>query len=275
MMLATLVVSLAAYAAGSVAALRALRAGNPRGLCGARLFALAGVVSYAVHLGWAATAGDSLPVADAAEAFAFLSAASVAGALVLDWARKLSILTVATLPLGAVTSGLAVALWLSSPPGRPEVPGGSPGAWTVLHVLVALASYGAFALAFVTGVLYLVEHRQLKRHGAGSILGFMPSLETVSRLNVRAMAVGVLLLLAGLLVGYFQARELYRREFDRLDPKILLTTLTFLTYLGVLILSARPAFKGRRTALGSILGFGLLMVNFWASVFWSDLHRFR
>lgn len=275
MMLGTLVLSLVAYAAGSAAALRALRGGNPRALRGARGCAGAGVLAYAAHLAWASVSGEPLPVADAAEAFAFLSAAAVAGGIVLDWARKLSILTIGTLPLGAATSGLALALWLSSPPGKPPVPGGAEGPWTVLHVLVALASYGAFALAFVTGVLYLVEHRQLKHHGAGSILGFMPSLETVSKINVRAMAVGVLLLLAGLLVGYLQARELYRREFDRLDPKILLTSLTFLVYLGILILSARPAFKGRRTALGSILGFGLLMVNFWASVFWSDLHRFR
>jgi ABC-type uncharacterized transport system permease subunit len=275
MTLASLIVSLAAYGAGSAAALRALRAGNPRGLCGARLCALAGVLSYVAHGAWEVATAGRLPVADAAEAFAFLSAASVAAALALDWARRLSILTVATLPLGAATSALALALWASSPPGKPAVPGDAMGTWTVLHVLVALASYGAFALAFVTGVLYLVEHRQLKHHGAGSILGFLPALETVQRLNVRAMAVGALLLLAGLLVGYFQARELYRRQFDRLDPKILLTTLTFLTYAAILVLSARPAFKGRRTALGSLLGFGLLMINFWASVFWSDLHRFR
>jgi len=82
-------------------------------------------------------------------------------------------------------------------------------------------------------------------------------------------------LLGGLLVGYFQARAVYNRDFNRVDPKIVLTTLTFLAYLAVLLLSGRPAFKGRRTALASVAVFFLLMANFWASVFWSDMHRFR
>ena len=61
----------------------------------------------------------------------------------------------------------------------------------------------------------------------------------------------------------------------RNDPKIYLTTITLAAYLAILILSGRPAFKGRRAALASVAGFFLVMTTFWASVFWSDFHRFH
>jgi ABC-type uncharacterized transport system permease subunit len=103
----------------------------------------------------------------------------------------------------------------------------------------------------------------------------MPSLETVARLNVRSIAAGVALLAGGIVVGYFYARQFYQRQFDRLDPKIILSCATLAAYLVLLALSRRPSFRGRRTALGSVLGFFLVLANFWASIFWSDLHRYR
>jgi ABC-type transport system involved in cytochrome c biogenesis permease subunit len=262
------------YAIGTVLAAMALRDGNARSLAGARGTAVLGALDHAAALVSLGARTGHFPIASAFEAFLFLATATLVGALVLDGLRRLPILTVATLPLAFVTSLLAVALSLAGPSEGPRPPGAS-SVWTALHVVVALGSYGAFAIAFLSGILFLIEQHQLKHHAASSILGLMPALETVSRLNVRSLAAGVVLLLGGLLVGYFQARSVYQREFNRVDPKIILTTLTFLAYLAILLLSGRPAFKGRRTALASVAAFFLLMTNFWASVFWSDLHRFR
>ncbi len=264
----------ALYALGTVGAWIAIRRENPSWRLGVRLAALLGAFDHGVVLVSLGARTGHFPILSAFEAFLFLAPATLLVALAIDALRRLPILTLATLPLSLVTSLLAIALSFA-PPGSPPPPGTAASAWTALHVLVALASYGAFALAFVAGVLFLIEHHRLKHHSRGSILGLMPSLETVGRLNVRALAAGVVLLLAGLLVGYFQAREVYDRKFERLDPKIILTTLTFAAYLAVLLLSGRPSFKGRRTALGSVLGFFLLMANFWASVFWSTMHRFH
>ena len=46
-------------------------------------------------------------------------------------------------------------------------------------------------------------------------------------------------------------------------------------YGAVLLLSLRPAFRGRRTAVASVLSFLLVMVNFCTSLFGSGIHRFR
>lgn len=261
-----------AYALGSARASAAVRRGDPGPLNQARTGAAAGaalmLAALVVH---GADLGE-FPIRGAMTAFAFLSLLVSLVALALDGLRKLPIFLVAILPLATVTCALALALALAPP--SEEVPAAA-SVWTSLHISVAIASYGAFSLSFVSGILYLVAQHQLKERQLSLFLGFMPPLETVRKLNVRSMAAGVLLLMAGILVGYLQARRVYELDFDRLDPKIILSSLTFLAYVAVLVLSVRPAFKGRRTAMASIAGFLLVMINFWASVFWSGFHQFR
>ncbi|HEV3029334.1 MAG TPA: cytochrome c biogenesis protein CcsA, partial [Planctomycetota bacterium] len=215
------------------------------------------------------------PVTGAIEAYIFLTTAIVLIALLLDWMKKWTSLVVAILPLAVVTTLLALALTLvPEDAGRPMPTASS--VWTSLHVSTALASYGAFAIAFVSSILYLIAQRQLKDHAAAAMLGLTPSLETVARVNRRSIATGIALLAGGLVVGYLQARHVYGIEhWWRNDPKIYLTTFTLASYVAILILSFRPTFKGRRTALASAAGFLLVMATFWASVFWSDFHRFH
>jgi len=262
------------YAYGTAFAFAAVKNGDPRALARGRLGALIGAFDHAIVLFSFGARTGHFPVTNAFEAFLFLSTVVSLVALILDWYRKLAVLVVGTLPLAVVTTILALCLApdasaAKGPPSEDKV-------WTALHIVVALGSYGAFAIAFVAGILYLVEQRQLKQHGSGSILGLLPSLESVARINVRALAAGAVLLAGGIVVGYLSARkQLGTGPEWRVDPKIILSTVTFAVYLVVLLLSARPAFKGRRTAVASILSFFLVMVNFWASLFWSGIHRYR
>lgn len=273
--LGLLYAGIAVYLVGAAQSLSAVRKDDRDALRRAGWTALAAAGAHAALLFRVGLRSGHVPVSNAFEAFLFLSTASVLVALCLDWLRNWSMLWVATLPLSVMTCLLAAALWHTVPDLAPAPPPAS-SLWTSLHVVIALASYGAFALAFVSGVLYLIAQRQLKQHASPPLLGFMPPLETMARLNVRAIAVGVVLLVAGLVVGYLQARQLYAgRRGWRMDPKIILTSLTVLAYAAVLVLSRRPTFKGRRTALASVFSFALVLTTFWASVFWSDFHRFR
>lgn len=266
--------SLVMYSLGTLAAGSAARGGDRRRLNQARLAAGLGATYQVVVLVSLGARLGHFPIDGAFEAFVFLAAAVAVFALALDGLRRLSILVIGSLPLSLVTTLLALAIRLAPAPAASPPPGVS-SPWTALHVFVALGAYGAFAVSFVTGILYLVAQRQLKDHAQSPMLGFMPSLETVARLNVRSIAMGAALLAGGIVVGYFYARQFYDRKFDRLDPKIILSCATLAAYLAVLALSRRPTFRGRRTALASVLAFFLVMANFWASIFWSDLHRYR
>jgi len=270
---ACLLGGLLAFAAGTAAAAGAARTGSPRRLAWVRAAALLGTALHAAFLAVTGARGGQFPVGNTAEAFIFLAAAVSAIALLLDAARGMPILLVAALPLALLTTILALAL-AGAPAGGPGAPGLS-SAVVALHAAGALAAYAAFAVAFASGIAFLVAQRQLKRHGSPPILGLMPSLETVGRVNARAIAAGVVLLAAGLVAGYLYARGLYPGQRGwRLDPKVFLTTITVAAYAAILALSRRPSFKGRRTAQASVAGFALVLVTFWANIFWSGFHRF-
>lgn len=262
------------YGLGTLASAAAARTGDRRRLAQARLCGLLGAAYHLFVLVSLGARTGHFPVTGAPEAFLALSAVVTLVALAFDALRKLPILLLGTLPLSLATSILATALLVAPAPAGPPEPGMS-SAWTALHIFTSLGAYGAFAFAFVMGILYLVAQRRLKEKDAASIFGLMPPLQSLSRLLLRAIAIGAALMAGGIVVGYGQAREVYNRAFDRWDPKIILSTLTLVFYAAVLFLNSKPAFRGRRTALAAIAGFLLVMVTFWASIFWSDFHKFR
>jgi len=265
------------YAVATAFAIWSVRTGDRRGLLTARFGALFGALDHVAYLVRIGVQTGHFPVTGAIEAYIFLSTAIILVALALDGMKKWTVILIATLPLAVTTSLLALALTGIPESRQDALPvHASSSLWVSLHVATALGSYIAFALAFVSSILYLIAQRQLKDHAAASTLGLIPPLETVARITRRAIGAGVVLLAGGLLVGYLQARTAYGLEkWWRNDPKIYLTTATLAAYLIILIMSGRPTFKGRRTALASVAGFFLVMATFWASVFWSGFHRFH
>jgi ABC-type transport system involved in cytochrome c biogenesis permease subunit len=266
---------LALYAIAMAFAIWSLRTGDPKGLQTARFGAFFGAIDHIVYLVLLGLRSGRFPVTGAIEAYVFLSTAIILVALLLDWMRKWTVILIATLPLSIVTTLLALAL--IQIPQKESAPAlATSSLWTSLHIFTALGAYGAFAIAFISSILYLIAQRQLKDHAAVSNLGMIPPLETVARINRRSISAGVALLAGGLLVGYLQARQVLGKGPGwRNDPKIYLTTITLAAYIAILVLSGRPMFKGRRTALASVAGFFLVMMTFWASVFWSEFHRFH
>jgi ABC-type uncharacterized transport system permease subunit len=260
-------------ALGAWDSIRALRRSERRILVSARINAGVGLGLHVVELAAEGIRTARFPVSGAAEGFIFLSCVLLATALILDGLKGWSILVVATLPLSLVMSAAAAGLGASPGGGTPS---NLSSLWLGMHIFTALGATAAFGLAFVAGVLYLVAQRQLKVHASGSILGWMPPLETVARLQRRAVFIGILLQLGGLVVGYLQARKVMGLGADwRQDPKIWLTTMTLFAYVAILTLGERPGFKGRRAALATCGAFLLVMLTFWASVFWSGFHRFH
>jgi ABC-type transport system involved in cytochrome c biogenesis permease subunit len=265
------------YAIATAFAIWSLRSGDRRGLLTARFGAILGALDHIAYLIRIGVHTGHFPVTGAIEAYIFMSTAIILVALALDGMKKWTVILVAALPLAVITSLLALALTgiPADQQGSPP-PGSSSSVWTSLHVATALGSYIAFALAFVSSILYLIAQRQLKDHAAATMLGLIPPLETVARITRRAIAAGVVLLAGGLLVGYMQARNYLGMGPEwRNDPKIYLTTITLAAYVAILILSGRPTFKGRRTALACVAGFFLVMATFWASVFWSGFHKYH
>jgi ABC-type uncharacterized transport system permease subunit len=75
------------------------------------------------------------------------------------------------------------------------------GSWPHAHVLLASAGLAMLGLAAMAGVLFLAEHRLLKRKRPLNLRVPIPSLEALDRVNVAALALGFPLLTLGVVTG--------------------------------------------------------------------------
>ncbi|MBI4340865.1 MAG: cytochrome c biogenesis protein CcsA [Candidatus Omnitrophica bacterium] len=131
-----------------------------------------------------------------------------------------------------------------------------------VHVACSLLSYVAFLVAFVSGWLFLIQERQVRRKTLGALFHRLPSLATLDRLNFRSLGFGFALLSLGLLFGFVGMRVSFGRWWMP-DPKLAVAVAVWCAYLLLWMVRLRSALRGRRVAILSILGFSLLLLTWW------------
>ena len=126
--------------------------------------------------------------------------------------------------------------------------------WSRVHLVTAYGGALAFAIAGAVGAMYLIVSRRLrtKRAVAGPSFG---SLERLEHLTFVAVTLGFALFTIGLVTGLARLRE-----HPTQPAKLLLATSVWIVYAIVLHSPINPSFRGRKTAILSVLGF-LLMVG--------------
>lgn len=128
------------------------------------------------------------------------------------------------------------------------------------HIACSLLSYAAFLVACVSGGMFLLQERQLKRKTIGVLFHRLPSLDVLDRTNFFAIAIGFTLLSVGTVCGFVGAGKLLGRWWNG-DPKEFLTVLLWSAYLLLWLIRLRAAVRGRRIAWLSLLGFSLVLIT--------------
>lgn len=82
--------------------------------------------------------------------------------------------------------------------------------WLIIHVLMVVGSYGAFALCGVLGHLYLISYAVQNRE--------TPAMAATAKLTLQAMYIGLAMLIPGTILGGIWAAESWGRFWDW-DPK--------------------------------------------------------
>lgn len=139
------------------------------------------------------------PLTNLFEVLVFLSWAVVLLYFVVGSTYRLSLLGTFTAPLVFL---LQIMAQLLPSAWQPAVQKASAGFWPELHAAVSLVAYGAFALACVAGVMYLVQERLLKRHRMNSFSQNLPPIADLAVAMLRLMMAGFGLLTLGLLAGF-------------------------------------------------------------------------
>ena len=165
--------------------------------------------------------------------------------------------------LGTVLLGLAVLLLAAGQlaPG----PGGESEAdfstiWFPLHVLLMLLGFTGFALAFSMSALFLFVRRRLKQKRLKDIAR-LPSLDTLDRLNLQAMALGFVALTAGMAVGGLWGANHPEGDLAP-DITIYATVAVWIWYAAGLHVRLVAGWRGRLAALFGVFGFAGLVILF-------------
>ena len=130
-----------------------------------------------------------------------------------------------------------------------------------LHTIFLFLSYAAFALAFITGLMYLVLERQIKQKTTGRFYRRLPSLEMLEEVNDRFLGLGIFLYSLGIVFGLLWSRSTVGFLMRR-DPKVILSFFTWMLYVSLFTGRHFAGLRGRRVMILSVLLFGWVVASF-------------
>jgi len=144
------------------------------------------------------------PLTNLFEVFIFLAWSVALIYMVVGPAYRLSLMGAFTAPLVVLLQGFALIapIDIRHPVKLPANP------WLEFHASISLVAYGAFALACIAGVMYLVQERQLKTHQLHSIFSHLPPLTDLFAAITRLLWWGFALYTLGLVSGFFVGQPL-------------------------------------------------------------------
>ncbi len=132
--------------------------------------------------------------------------------------------------------------------------------WFGIHAGVSLGAYAAFAIALLSGALYLIEERRIKLKKP-VIAAWFPSLEALDVVNYRAISIGFFLLTLGIVTGSIWAEAVWGSWWNW-DAKEVWSLATWLIYAALFHIRLTSTLRGRKVAILSILGFAFVLFTF-------------
>lgn len=135
------------------------------------------------------------------------------------------------------------------------------GAAFVLHVSMALLGYQGFALAFAAGILYLIQHHELKEKRLGRFFRFIPPLVTLDLLGRVGLWIGFGALTLALALGW-EWTVRHRGTLQLADPKVIWAAASWVVLLSVILARRGSGPTELRGAVAAVVGFALVLVGF-------------
>ncbi|MED3549182.1 inner membrane protein YpjD [Cytobacillus praedii] len=131
----------------------------------------------------------------------------------------------------------------------------------LIHITVAILSYGAFSLSFVFSVLYLIQYDLLKRKKWGTRLKRLADLSKLDKMSFVLNLIGVPMLIISLILGTTWA---YIKVPDMIwyDPKVIGSFIVLAIYSIYLYLKVGKGLTGNKLALWNLASFLVVLINF-------------
>ena len=133
--------------------------------------------------------------------------------------------------------------------------------WLYSHIILVFTGEAALALACGTGILYLLQEKGIKAKKPGFFFKRLPSLDLLDSVGYTCLTTGFALLTIGLITGFIYAKTIWGR-FWGWDPKEIFSVGTWLIYAALLHLRLYSGWRGRKSAIMTIIGFLIIIFTF-------------
>ncbi len=151
--------------------------------------------------------------------------------------------------------------------------------WLVIHVFVASASVGLFALGFALSVVQLMQARResiaaTAKAAKLTFLATLPDSVTLENLAYRINIIGFIMWTFTLMAGSIWAEKAWGRYWGW-DTKEVWTFIIWVVYAGYIHARATRGWRGSRSAWLAIIGFSTVLFNFTVvNLFFKGLHAY-
>ena len=195
----TIVFAFVVVAHGAAGVVAALQLAKSRRRYGALLvpLVLAAVVFDIILLGLRGVSIRAVPLTGLFESLLVL--ALVFGVLYLALRSTIDQVWFGSLMVWVILGIVLVAAFVAKPAARPEELAATP--WAVAHAAAMILASAAVVFAAANSALYLLGSYRLKHNGIMQVLGRIPNMETLARMNRLGVRLGFVLLTIGVVGG--------------------------------------------------------------------------
>jgi ABC-type uncharacterized transport system permease subunit len=173
---------------------------------------------------------------------------------------------------------ILLAATVAKPASEPQAVAATP--WAIAHGIAMILGGVSIAFATASAFLYLLGRRRLKQKMICKVLGRVPNIEKLERMNLFGIKTALLLITIGLISGIGMAAAnsavLEISLLDWLtDAKIVLVITAWVLLAALLALRRMVTFKGRMTACVTTVAFFLILFSLvGVTVFCGTKHNF-
>jgi cytochrome c-type biogenesis protein CcsB len=212
-----------------------------------------------------------IPVSNLYEVFILFSI--ITALLYLTYERRYNNRAIGAFVLSVISAAVGFILWYAFARDahhiQPLVPA-LQSYWMKIHVPANFVGYGAFAIAAMLGVGYLLQERS--PHGL--LARRMPSLEVLDDIMYKAIALGFAFFTVATVLGAMWAAEAWGGYWSW-DPKETWALIVWLNYAAWLHLRLTKGWRGRPLAWWAVVGlFVTLFAFIGVNMFLSGLHSY-
>ena len=220
-------------------------------------FVALGFINHSVSIVYRYVEAGHLPITSPHEAASFFAWAIVLLFFLMEFRYKIGLLGAFIMPLVFFLMFASSLLSRDIKPLHPTL----QSYWLGIHTLFAFLGNAAFALACVTGIMYLVQDHYLKSKNLGDLFERLPDIQTLDYVNYRLISIGFPALILAIITGSLWANSAWG-SYWRWDPREVLALITMFIYAIILHARLLAGWRGRRAALLSILGFAFILIAF-------------